>query len=86
MAPPRAAPAGAASSSAAREVASFIGCPLAAARLAGTERTRHVEEIHGEFLAIDEALHRLETGDLCLILIDQVEEALEHIARRIAEN
>jgi cyanophycin synthetase len=54
--------------------------------LGGTERTRHVEEIHGEFLAIDEALHRLETGDLCLILIDQVEEALEHIARRVAEN
>ena len=24
-------------------------------------------------------------GDLCLILIDQVEEALEHIARRVAE-
>ncbi len=54
--------------------------------LGGTERTRHIEEIHGEFLAIDEALNRLETGDLCLILIDQVEEALEHIARRVAEN
>jgi cyanophycin synthetase len=54
--------------------------------LGGTERTRHIEEIHGEFLAIDEALNRLETGDLCLILIDQVEEALEHITRRIAEH
>jgi hypothetical protein len=25
-------------------------------------------------------------GDLCLILVDQVEEALSHIAKRIAEN
>ena len=54
--------------------------------LGGTERTRHIEEIYGEFLAIDEALNRLKEGDLCLILIDQVEEALEHIARRIAGN
>jgi cyanophycin synthetase len=29
---------------------------------------------------------RLSEGDLCLILIDQVEEALAHIAKRIAEN
>ena len=33
----------------------------------------------------DTALGRLQPGDLCLILIDQVEEALEHIARRVAE-
>ena len=39
----------------------------------------------GEFVAIDFALKKLESGDLCLILIDQVEEALEHIAKRIAE-
>jgi cyanophycin synthetase len=31
------------------------------------------------------ALDRLHPGDLCLILIDQVEEALAHIAKRIAE-
>ena len=53
--------------------------------LAGAERTRHVEEIRGEFVAIDHALSRLEPGDLCLILIDQVEEALAHLAQRIAE-
>ena len=31
------------------------------------------------------ALARLGAGDLCLILVDQVEAALEHIARRIRE-
>ncbi len=51
--------------------------------LSEAERTRHIEEIHGEFLAIDRALSRLESGDLCLILIDQVEEALAHIAGRL---
>jgi cyanophycin synthetase len=37
-------------------------------------------------LAIDTALARLTPGDLCLILIDQVEEALAHIAKRVAES
>jgi len=36
-------------------------------------------------VAIDTALSHLQPGDLCLILIDQVEEALDHIAKRIAE-
>ncbi|PAS92791.1 MAG: cyanophycin synthetase [Candidatus Dactylopiibacterium carminicum] len=53
--------------------------------LSGAGRTSIVDEIHGEFLAIDHALAQLEEGDLCLILIDQVEEALAHIARRVAE-
>jgi cyanophycin synthetase len=53
--------------------------------LQGASRTSRVDEIRGEFLAIDTALGRLQPGDLCLILIDQVEEALEHIARRVAE-
>jgi len=53
--------------------------------LDGATRTTHVEEINGEFVAIDRALSRLEAGDLCLILIDQVDEALAHIARRVAE-
>ncbi|WP_317205280.1 cyanophycin synthetase [Janthinobacterium sp.] len=53
--------------------------------LAGASRTSHVDEINGEFVAIDTALARLGEGDLCLILIDQVEEALAHIAARIAE-
>ena len=53
--------------------------------LVDAPRTRDIVEIRGEFLAIDTALSKLQPGDLCLILIDQVEEALEHIARRIAE-
>lgn len=52
--------------------------------LANATRSKHVEEIHGEFLAIDTALARLAPGDLCLILVDQVEEALAHIASRVA--
>ncbi|MGD9786797.1 MAG: cyanophycin synthetase [Sulfuricellaceae bacterium] len=53
--------------------------------LAGAKRAKAVDEIRGEFLAIDTALARLEAGDLCLILIDQVDEALAHIAKRVAE-
>ena len=53
--------------------------------LANAGRARHIQEIHGEFLAIDTALERLADGDLCLILIDQVEAALEHIAKRVDE-
>jgi cyanophycin synthetase len=52
--------------------------------LAAAGRTQHVEEIRGEFTAIDTALDRLEAGDLCLVLVDQVEEALAHLARRVA--
>ncbi|HQC80678.1 MAG TPA: cyanophycin synthetase [Accumulibacter sp.] len=48
-------------------------------------RTTAVQEIRGEFLAIDTALDGLRPGDLCLILIDQIEEALAHIATRLAE-
>lgn len=53
--------------------------------LEGASRTTHVEEIRGEFLAIDRALERLNAGDLCLILVDQVEEALAHIAERVKQ-
>ena len=53
--------------------------------LVNVSRTRQIDEIHGEFLAIDTALARLAPGDLCLILIDQVQEALDHIAKRIAQ-
>lgn len=52
--------------------------------LEGAPRTSHVEEIRGEFIAIDRALERLQPGDLCLVLVDQVEEALAHLAERIA--
>jgi len=53
--------------------------------LNGAPRTTRIDEIYGEFLAIDTALNRLQDGDLALILVDQVEEALAHIAKRIAE-
>ncbi|NUT59775.1 cyanophycin synthetase [Herbaspirillum sp. C9C3] len=49
-------------------------------------RTSDVKEINGEFLAIDTALATLQPGDLCLILIDQVEEALAHIDQRVKES
>jgi cyanophycin synthetase len=53
--------------------------------LAGASRTSEVQEIRGEFVAIDTALQRLQPGDLCLVLVDQVEEALAHLAQRIRE-
>ncbi|MBK8744527.1 cyanophycin synthetase [Propionivibrio sp.] len=53
--------------------------------LKNATRTTDIREIHGEFLAIDTALAELKPGDLCLILIDQIEEALAHIAKRVAE-
>ncbi len=53
--------------------------------LANASRSTRIDEIHGEFLAIDTALARLAPGDLCLILVDQVEEALAHIAGRISQ-
>ncbi|SAI11904.1 cyanophycin synthetase [Bordetella ansorpii] len=53
--------------------------------LAHARRASRIDEIRGEFLAIDTALERLAPGDLCLVLVDQVEEALAHIAQRVAE-
>ncbi len=53
--------------------------------LTGTQRVQNITEIRGEFLAIDTALAALQPGDLCLILVDQVEEALDHIAKRVGE-
>ena len=54
--------------------------------LGGAKRTKDVKEINGEFVAIDTALATLQPGDLCLILIDQVEEALAHIDQRVKES
>jgi cyanophycin synthetase len=51
--------------------------------LEGAARTTRVDEIRGEFLAIDTALERLQPGDLCLVLVDQVEEALAHLEGRV---
>jgi len=52
--------------------------------LVDAPRTTRIDEIRGEFLAIDTALDRLEPGDVCLVLIDQVQEALAHLAARTA--
>ena len=54
--------------------------------LAQASRTQYIEEIRGEFLAIDTALARLQPGDLCLILVDQVQEALAHLAERVKQS
>ena len=58
---------------------------LLRAGLAAATRTARIDEIYGELLAIDTALFRLNPGDLCLILVDQIEAALAHIAQRIAQ-
>ncbi len=50
--------------------------------LSKAQRAQKVDEIRGEFVAIDTALDRLQPGDLCLVLVDQVEEALAHLAQR----
>ncbi|MGE0312638.1 MAG: cyanophycin synthetase [Lautropia sp.] len=53
--------------------------------LVNASRTKYSVEIRGEFLAIDHALERLKPGELCLVLVDQVDEALAHLKRRIDE-
>ncbi len=53
--------------------------------LADAKRTTQSSEIYGEFLAIDTAMDKLKAGELCLILVDQVEEALAHIAAKVAK-
>ena len=53
---------------------------LLRAGLQGAPRTSEIK-INSEFIAIDTALASLNEGDLCLILIDQVEESLVHIAK-----
>ena len=52
--------------------------------LANARRTTVVEEIRGQILAIDTALSYLNEGDLCLILIEAVDEALGHIAQCVS--
>ncbi|HQR60708.1 MAG TPA: cyanophycin synthetase [Methylophilaceae bacterium] len=58
---------------------------LLRAGLQNAKRTTVVEEVNGEFKAIDRSLDLLEPGDLCLVLIDQIDEALAHIAQRVSE-
>lgn len=52
--------------------------------LTGAIRTSEIVEVRGELKAINLALDALQSEDLCLILVDQVELALDHIARSIA--
>ena len=52
--------------------------------LQGAKSVKRTQEITGEFLAIDTALAQVQPGDVCLILIDQVDEALAHITERVA--
>jgi cyanophycin synthetase len=54
--------------------------------LNGAVRTQYVQDIQGEFNAIDTALARLTSGDLCLILIDQVEAALAYIQGKVNDS
>jgi cyanophycin synthetase len=58
---------------------------LLRAGLKGASRTTASSEIYGEFLAIDTAMDKLKDGELCLILVDQVAEAMAHIAARVAK-
>jgi cyanophycin synthetase len=51
--------------------------------LASSKQVKKVEEFRGEFLAIDKALEQIQEGDICLILVDQVDEALAHISMRV---
>jgi cyanophycin synthetase len=50
--------------------------------LEGAKRTTRIDDIRGEFAAIDHAFSFLQEGDLCLVLVDQVEEALAHLRQR----
>jgi cyanophycin synthetase len=51
--------------------------------LTQASRTVQITEIRGEFLAIDAGMEALKEGELCLILVDQVEQAMAHIAAKI---
>jgi cyanophycin synthetase len=53
--------------------------------LAQAQRTTQRHEVFGEFAAIDLALNALQPGELCLVLVDQVEEALAHISARVQQ-
>ena len=53
--------------------------------LQGAARATRIDEVRGEFAAIDSALERLQPGDLCLVLVDQVQQALDHLARRVGK-
>ena len=53
--------------------------------LEGATRVSHIEDVYGEFKAIDRALEKLTPGDFCLILIDQIHESVAHVLKRVQE-
>ena len=53
--------------------------------LQGATRVKIIEDVYGEFKAIDRALEKLQAGDLCLILIDQIQESMAHVQMRMNE-
>jgi cyanophycin synthetase len=53
--------------------------------LQGARRASFVEELRGEFIAIDRGLSLLKPGDHCLVLVDQVQEALNHLNQRVTQ-
>ncbi|MGE0802560.1 MAG: cyanophycin synthetase [Lautropia sp.] len=59
---------------------------LLRAGLAGAARAREIVEVRGEIKAIDKALAGLVAGDLCLVLVDQVPEALAHLQASIRDS
>jgi cyanophycin synthetase len=50
--------------------------------LAHATKVCQVDEVYGEFNAIDVALGRVQAGDVCLILIDQVDAALAYLQQK----
>jgi cyanophycin synthetase len=53
--------------------------------LQGATRVQNIEDVYGEFKAIDRALDKLQAGDVCLILIDQIQESMAHVQMRMNE-
>ena len=53
--------------------------------LQGATRVQTIEDVYGEFKAIDRALEKLQPGDMCLILIDQIHESMAHVQMRMKE-
>ena len=53
--------------------------------LQGATRVQNIEDVYGEFKAIDRALEKLQAGDVCLILIDQIQESMAHVQMRMHE-
>jgi cyanophycin synthetase len=51
--------------------------------VASTLSPSQISSLRDEFNAIDKAMDPLQPGDLCLVLIDQVEDALAYIGQKV---